>query len=185
MCFDPLQHSTWQLYVPAYLKHFSKGKLLRDRWNNPLDSFIDDLLRDMTRFVEDCGGDPQAVSAAAGFIWPAREDGNGHALVDLLARFVQDGELKIVAHGSRSTRVASLHERDEGDTYFLPDAAVSRLLVGYATPPLPIDRVTAALRDAGALIKQLEDGCLFAADWLRKHRKLLAVQEAGLLTVVG
>ena len=174
-----------RLFVPAYLRHFSKGGLLRDRWNRPLDNFTQELLHDLADFVETCGGDSDAVKAATEYIWPASESGNGQALAELLVRLLADDELKIVPDSSSSARIAVLRELDDGDTYLLSRDALAKVLSRHAAPPLPTYRITAALRSASALVREEERGWTLSKEWLRKHQRLAAATESGLLMVVG
>jgi hypothetical protein len=174
-----------RLFVPAYLRHFSKGGLLRDRWNRPMDNFIQELLRDLVDFVETCGGDSDAVRAATEYIWPASESGNGQALAELIVRLLVDDELKIVPDPSSSARIAVLRELNDGDTYLLSRDALAKVLSRHAAPPLPTYRITAAVRSASALVREEERGWTLSKEWLRKHQRLAAATESGLLKVVG
>jgi hypothetical protein len=171
-------------FVPAYLRHFCTGALLRDRWNRPLGSFSQELLRDMASFVDACGGDKRAVETAAEYIWPATVDGNGQAMAELLVRFLADGTLKIIAESSGASRVAVLRERGD-DTYYLADTALTRVFSRYATPPLPTHRVTAAFHSASALVQQDEQGWTLSKEWLQKQQRLAAVTASGRFQVVG
>jgi hypothetical protein len=55
-------------FVPAYLKRFCANHMSLNHWNNPLASHVQEVLRDMARFIKELEGEPDVVLAANGLL---------------------------------------------------------------------------------------------------------------------
>jgi hypothetical protein len=158
-------------FVPAYLHHYAKGGLIRERRSRLRHgNRIAEILTDMANYVKRHQGDPQCVAAAEQLIWPATKQGNGQAMGELLVRLIREGQLHITSGLAASRRIAILLEQNNGRHYYLSRAALDRLLRPYPTPPIPPARITAALEQAKALVAVDDLGWTMRANWIEQLR---------------
>ncbi|MCH8854352.1 MAG: PAS domain-containing protein, partial [Planctomycetes bacterium] len=130
--------------LPEYLRDLCQRGLNLDRWENPLDSFAEEILRDLARFVDDRYGNGEEVMAAMDVLWPSREHGHPLAFADLLARLVRNDELGIDEEGYSGQKPA-LVRVPEVDGLFLAYTTFAKLLKNHRVPVPRMMQVTAML----------------------------------------
>ncbi len=166
--------------VPAYLHDICRRGLNLDHWNAPLESYVAEVLRDLARFVEQRGGDPQTVLAAREIIWPAGQPQAG-AFVDLVTRLTWEGDLDVAADDDLQHRWRAVIEVPEANGLFLSHATLAKLLRGKGVDTPAHDQVTRALADAGTLIEDRGDGWLFQRAWIEEQERRLCEDDRNLL----
>lgn len=153
--------------LPAYLQDLCERGLGMDLWPERADSFLEDVLEDLARFVDQQYGNGEDVLAALKVLWPGDDDGHAAALGELLVRFIQAGDLDVVDE-TAGTRPALLRvPEDEG--LLLPHATWHRLLRRRQVPLPDAARVGAALAQAGVLIENRDEGWVISEAWLRER----------------
>ena len=151
-------------------------------WDEPLDSPVQVVLRDLAGFVERCGGDAQPVAAAGDVLLEDNEHGHAEAFADLLGRFLEEGTLTIVQDGFADGTPALISLPDI-DGLLVTHDVFSKLLCGKRVTAPHRSAVTSALVHAGVLSEDREDAWLIKADWFRKRLRQAHVQRSGLLRV--
>lgn len=151
--------------VPAYLLDISRRRLYLDHWSNPLDCYVAEVLRDLARFVESHGGDPQRVLEAREHICPAGQQ-EAMALADILTRLTWEGKLDVATEDDVRDGHPAVIQVPESDGLFLADTILAKALRDKCVEAPSHDQVARALADAGTLIEDRGDGWVFQREWV-------------------
>ena len=166
--------------IPSYLRNLCARQLQLDGWQDPKQTFVDRVLNDLARFVEEHHADPQPVLAASDVLLPERDAGRAKAFADLVGHFVKTGRLKIAAEGDWRGKPTLVESATDGGLY-LSQQVLVKLLKDQPVEPPAIDVVATVLAAEGVLVEARDGGRVFDADWFRTRQRL----EAGLSLLHG
>ena len=155
---------TARALLPAYLQNLAQRGWLLIEWR-PEESLVEQLLRDLARFVGEQFGRPEPVASATGVLIPDRESARREAFADLLGEFLRLGRLKIAPHEDRRG-MPTLLEVSEREALWLSHTALQRLLRDVPIEAPEPWHLTALLAGGDLLVEQREDAYLLQRSWL-------------------
>ena len=156
-------------FVPAYLCDLA-GRDFKFRSTEPTPTWLGDVLRDLSDFVEHVGVDPTSVRAARGLLWPDTEYGHARAFAHVLGLLVRSGQCLIAPEGFRRGNHLQLVRRPEG--LFIPETPLRELLFAKHHLLPEHDSVTKALTLDNVLVEDQEDGWVVDEKWWRESQQV-------------
>jgi hypothetical protein len=157
-------------FVVAYVQDLCLRRFVLGHWRELSDAHVENVLRDMARFVKGHNGNPAPILAAHKMILPAREDGHTTAIADLITYWVRTGKLSIEEEGCQRRGLTLVRMQDKDD-YLLPHGAIAELAKDVAVDVPRFDRIAAMLEYAAVLIEMRSVGCVIDGQWVDEHIK--------------
>lgn len=160
------------------LRHFEL-----DNGDERKESWYEDILEDLARFVERQGGSAEKVRQALKYVDVASPAGRPLGIVEELVLRIQKGEVALVHAGfTKRVRRPYLEVQDDGNV-LMTRAALRHLATFYAPGASAADKLRQILKDAGAIVAETDAGLLLDGDWwkmaLRKTRSTRKLKVVG------
>ena len=147
---------------------------------------MDDILKDLARFVEERHGQEEDVLKAGSALSIDDATTRAEALADLLAHLVETGRLKIRQMAITRRKPGLLEVEHDGNRGLLiPHTTLEKLTARSSAPTPSLEQLYRVLEEADVLLDEDEVGPICRREWFDERSRMSRAKRSGRLKVHG